>query len=867
MSKKRRKREQDLERELRSHLDSEALEHQESGLTPDAARYAARRALGNTTSLKETMREIWGWTSLDRFAQDLRYGFRTLRRSPGFTAVAVLTLALGIGANTAIFSVTDAVLLRPLPYPDAKRLIRVWQSEPKMAEGRMGTAPPEFAAYRDRTRAFSSVAGYQRAGFDLTGGAEGESLPGCRATASLFPTLGIRPMAGRTFTAREELPGAPAVVVLSYQFWKRRYAEDRSVIGTTIRLNERAYQVIGIMPPGFMFPATAATPGEPPALWMPLSFTGKQLADWASSFDTNIAARLRDGVSPSQADGDVKRVAAQFQKEHPDIYSGNMLLDATAEPWSPGFGERVPVVLAMLCGAVGFVLIIACSNVASLLLARAGARRREMSTRRALGASPLRLIRQVLTETAVLTIAGSVVGCALAYALLRVIAALSLSEVNAGAASLDLRVLVFTLVLSGAACLVCGMAPAWTLQRAGQPARQVGGSRGARRTGRLLIMAEVCCSVVLLIGSGLLLRSWIHVLQIPLGFNPERALIIRTTLNRQRYPSPDKRHAAERDIKARLASLPGVAAVALTTHVPLADERQIGFVIDGRPNDEFHWADNALVSGDYFRAMGIPLLSGRTFPDVDTPLSPLAAVVNQSMAQQYWPHEDPIGKGFQWGGRHLTVVGVAGDVHVEELDKPIGPTIYSSIYQIESGATTSAVFLIRTHNEDPMRLASAAQNVIWSVDRGLPIVGVGTLRQVVSTSLAIRRLSLALVGTFALLALVLSLIGIYGVLSNAVAQRIQEMGVRLALGAKPIEITRLIVGEGVRLTGWGIALGVAGGALSSTFLSKLLFGVPAFDLLTFAAGAVMLLGAALLASYLPARRASRVDPMTALRCE
>jgi predicted permease len=472
-----------------------------------------------------------------------------------------------------------------------------------------------------------------------------------------------------------------------------------------------------------------------------------------------------------------------------------------------------------------------------------------------------------LTETAVLTIAGSILGCALAYALLHVIRTLSVSELNAGAASLDVRVLFFTLALCGATCLVCGMAPAWTLQRAGHPARQVGGSRGARRMGRFLIVAEVCCSVVLLIASGLLLRSWIRVLQIPLGFNPERALIVRSTFNRQRYPSADKRHAVEREIKARLAALPGIATVALTTHVPLADERQIGFVIDGHPKDEFHWADNALVSGDYFRAMGIPLLGGRTFSDGDTPLSPLVAVLNQSMTKQFWPHEDPIGKGFRWGGRHLTVVGVVGDVHVEELDKPIAPTIYNSVYQIESGATTSAVFIVRAHSDDPMRLASSAQNVIWSVDHGLPILGFGTLLQIVSTSLSIRRLSLALVGTFALLALVLSLVGIYGVLSHGVAQRIQEMGVRLALGARPIEITRLIVGEGVWLAIWGLVLGVAGGALASTFVSKLLFGVPAFDPVSFTAGAIMLLAAALLASYLPARRASRVDPMSTLRCE
>jgi putative ABC transport system permease protein len=385
--------------------------------------------------------------------------------------------------------------------------------------------------------------------------------------------------------------------------------------------------------------------------------------------------------------------------------------------------------------------------------------------------------------------------------------------------------------------------------------------------GRFLIIAEVCCSVILLIGSGLLLRSWIRVLQVPLGFDPNHALILRTTLNRERYASPDRRHAAERDIEARLASLSSAAAVALTTHVPLADERQIGFVIDGHPRDEFHWADNALVSGDYFRAMGISLLSGRTFSNLDTPRSPLAAIVNQSMASQFWPREDPIGKGFEWGGRHLTVIGVVADVHIEGLDKPVAPNVYNSVYQIESGATISAVFLIRTRGEDPMRLAAVAQNILWSVDRGLPILGFGTLRQVVSTSLGIRGLSLMLVGTFALLALLLSLIGIYGVLSHAVARRTQEMGVRLALGAKPIEITGLIVSEGVRLTVWGILLGLAGAAMATALLSKFLFGIPAFDPVSFAAGAVMLLGVAFLASYLPARRASRIDPMTALRSE
>ncbi|MDQ2711216.1 MAG: ABC transporter permease [Acidobacteriota bacterium] len=396
----RKKREQDLERELRSDLDLETAEQQENGLSAEEARYAARRALGNTSLVKEEVREMWAWTSLERLWQDLRYAGRLLRKDSGFTAVAVLTLAVGIGANTAIFSITDAVLLRPLPYPHSKGLIRIWQSEPRMGEGHLGAAPPEFDAYRNRARAFSSIAGYQPESFDLTREGEGgpEHISGYRATAGLFPTLGVQPLLGRTFDTQEELPGAAKVAVLSYQFWRRRYAEDPHVIGKIMRLNEQPYQIVGVMPTGFTFPSTAATPGEPPALWAPLSFTGDQLNDWASSFDTSIIARLRDGVSPLQARDDVRRVAAQFQQEHSNIYSGNVRLEATAEPWAPDFSAGTRVVLSMLGIAVGFVLLIACANVANLLLARAGARQREMSIRRALGASAGRITRQVLTE-------------------------------------------------------------------------------------------------------------------------------------------------------------------------------------------------------------------------------------------------------------------------------------------------------------------------------------------------------------------------------------------------------------------------------------------------------------------------------------
>ncbi len=870
----RKRREEDLERELRSHLELEAEEQRGAGLEVDEARYAARRAFGNAGLVRDQVREVWAWTSADAFAKDLLYSLRSIRKNPGFTATAVLTLALGIGANTAVFSIMDAVLLHPLSYPRPDRLIRIWQSEPKMSARRLGTAPPEFVAYRERTRVFSSLAGYQKASFDVTNENHPEHIPACQATASLFFTLGVSPLIGRVFTAQEESIGARKVVVLSYRYWKARYNGDPGVLGRTIRLNEQPYEIIGVMPEGFTFPSTKATPGEPPALWTPLWFTNDELLDWASSFDTSIVARLRDDASLSEAREDVQRVAKQFQREHPDVYSGNVVLDATAEHWSGDLGERIRTVLFMLCGAVGFVLLIACANVANLLLARAGARQREISIRRALGASTTRLMRQVFSETAVLAFIGGAAGCALAYALIRVIETLWTKDVNLAAVSVEWRVLLFTLGLSAVTCLLCGLVPAWAARKLDvndaliRTARQSGPSLGQRRLARALILAEIASSVVLLVGSGLLFRSFVHVLQSPLGFDPDHTLIVRTEFNRQRYASAERRHEVERSIASRLSALSGVEAVAVTSHVPLADERQIGFLIDGSPPDEFHWADNALVSSDYFRVMRIPLLRGRSFTDRDTPQSPLTAVVNESMAREYWPREDPVGKGFKWGGRHLTVIGVAADIHVEALDKPIGPAIYNSIYQIESGATTSGVFVVRMRGEnEPMRLAGAAQNEIWSVDHSLPILGFSTLHQVVSASLAMRRASLSLAADFALLALILSLIGIYGVLSHSVTQRTREMGLRMAMGARPIENMKLVLRDGAQLTILGILAGLGAAAIASASVSKLLFGVRALDPISYLAGAAILLTVSLGASYLPARRASRVDPMTALRDE
>ena len=879
--RRRSQREQDLERELRAHLELEAEERRGDGLSPDEARLAAWRAFGNLALIQEEVRDLGSWTIWELLLRDVLFAVRALRGSPGFALLAVLTLALGIGANTAIFSMLDTVLLRPLPYPQAGRLVRIRQNEPKLGEIGLGMAPPEFASYRDRTRAFSSLAGYQNQGYDRTGDGDPEHLVVCRATANLFATLQVAPVLGRVFAKEEEHPGAGRVAVLSYAYWQHRYAGDKAIIGRAIRLNEQPYQIIGVMPPGFSFPSTRATPGEPPALWMPLSFTRAQLGDWASSFDTSIVARLRDGVSLQRARDDAERVAQQFQHEHPDIYNRNLVLEADtelwkpyAEPWDRGGNKHLPAALIMLAGAVCLILLIACANVANLLLARAGVRQREISIRRALGASPIRLMRQVFAETSILACAGGAAGCLLAQGLMPAMAMLWASELNLSGIRLDARVLAFTTGLSVLVCLICGAAPAWAAGRADvnealkQTARQAGPARHHRRTARWLILAEIAGSVVLLISTSLLLRSFAHVLQTALGFDSEHSLLVRTAFNRQRYGRPERRHQAERTIVALLSSLPGVDSVALTTHVPLADERGIGFVIDGQQARGFHWADNALVSADYFRVMGIPLLEGRSFSDTDTPQGPPVAVINRSMAARYWPKVNAVGKRFNWAGRWITVIGVAGDIHVQALDQPIGPMIYNFVYQLESGASPSAVFVIRTRGAgDPRQLASAAQNAIWSVDHGLPILQFSTLHNVVSASLAVRRASLVLAAGFALLALLLSLIGVYGVVSYSMTQRIPELGLRLALGAARGEVIRMVLGEGLRLAACGIVLGLAGAALATSLLSTLLFGVRPLDLLSYTAAVTIAGVASLAASYLPARRAARVDPLIALRYE
>jgi predicted permease len=869
----RKQRERDLEREIRSDLELGAEEQRTSGLSEQDARFAAQRAFGNATFVKEQVRAMWRWSSVERVAQDLRYAVRTARKTPGFTIAAALTLALGIGVNTAVFSIVDTVLLRNPPYANPERLVTLRQNFPRQGDLVIGCSPAEYLDYAARTRVFSSAAGYEDAVFDLTGGAEPVRVQAQRVTHTLFATLGVEPIVGRTFSAAEDQPGGLRVAIVSHDFAERRFGGTARAVGAAIRLDEQPYIVIGVMPPGFEFPFTAASVGEPPALWVPMAFTASQLESPVAEFPVRMAARLRKGFSLAQAEQDVERVALEFQAERPDIYSGNLRLEAGVDLLGTREAERARAVLLALASAVIFVLLIACANVMNLMVARAAARRREMAVRGALGASAGRLTTQSLTESLLLSGVGAALGCALAEAIVRLVAnlwpsfAAGLPQVR-----IDPAILGFTLAVSVLAGVSCGLAPAFMargfdIASALKQGGRQGGSYIALGTRRAIVIFETASAVVLLIGAGLLVHSLVEALRVPPGFSPKGVLIARTTFNRRRYPSGEIRRAAERRMEERIAALPGVAAVGLTTHIPLADDRQIGFILDGEDFHAARWADNALVSGEYFAAMGIPILQGRSFDSADTSQGPAAAIVNASMARRFWPRGDPLGKRLNWGGRNLTIVGVAGDVHIKALDSGVNPTIYTCIYQVESAATTGGVFIVRTRGIDPAGLASAVREAIWAVDRGVPVFDLRTMEEVVARSLSTRRFAVALLSAFAALALMLAVIGLYGVLSYAVAQRTAELGVRFALGAAPGKVLRLVLGDGLRLTTIGVGVGALFGAIAARAMSRLLFGIRTFDMGAFTFAAAALIIVALIASYMPARRASRVDPVAALRSE
>jgi putative ABC transport system permease protein len=804
---------------------------------------------------------------MQSFWQDLRYGARMLLKNPGFTLIAVLTLALGIGANTAIFSVINGVLLSALPYPQPEQLAMVWCDNRRQGIPDDITSYPNFVDWRDRNKTFQGMAGMTSGTVHLTGVGEPEEIRAATVSINFFQVIDVAPRLGRGFTAEEERPGSDRVVILSHALWQRRFGGDPGILNKTVSLSGISNTVVGIMPPGFQFP-------ENTDMWRPLAPTDG-LRSARFGFFLPVVGRLKPGVTRAQAQADLDVIANQIEQQFPDM---------------AGYGVNVVPVLEQTVGAIRrtlmilflaviLVLLIACANVANLLLARAAGRRREVALRAALGAGRWRIVRQLLTENMLLAALGGALGVFLAWWGLRLLVDLSPANIpRLENIRLDGRVLWFTLGLSLLTGLIFGLAPALqttqlklseTLNEGG---RSGSGGRSARLIRGVLVVVEVALTLVLLVGAGLLIRSFWRLQQVDPGFKTDNVLTLRLSLPRSRYTDGAQAASFFDRLQERLAALPGVVAVSAATDIMLQRlATSSSFTIENRPRDPSELSLELpfdRVQPNYFQTMGIQLLRGRTFTAQDGRDSPRVAIVNETFVKRYFPNEDPIGKRFTFGdggpnAQWIAIVGVVRDTKRQGVDQPI--RIESWMPLAQSPARSMEVVLRTTG--DPLALGNAAREAVWSIDRDLPIPRMQTLEQNLSARVAQRRLNMLLLGLFASVAMVLAAVGIYGVMNYTVTQRTNEIGIRMALGAQTRDVLRLVVGEGMILALLGVVIGLVMTFAFTRLMASLLFGVSVSDPLTFAAIAALLFGVALLACWIPARRATDVDPMVALRYE
>jgi putative ABC transport system permease protein len=874
---RRNRRESELAREIEHHraLRQEALER--AGLSARDAAAASRRALGNVSLACDDAREIWTSSSIERLWQDARYGARALRKNPAFTLVAIVTLALGIGSNAAMFSVVNAVLLKPLPYHDPDRLVMIWTADPKRDIHEAPTSIPTFIDWRNDGRSFADMAFWRVHSGNLTGGAEPERVAGAFASSNLFALLGVAPALGRTFTADEERRREP-VVVLSHRLRQRRFGSDTSVIGQTITLDGHRLQVIGVMPEHFYFPTRDVQHWEPSTLMIP--FASKPVVaerSWSDRFADfwHVAGRLRPDVTIREAQAEMTAIGQRLAEAYP-----------TNSPDVVGFGVEVVPMLAqitgrnlrralwILVGAVGLVLLIACANVANLLLARSAARNREFAVRAALGAGPRRLVRQLLLESTMLGIAGGALGLLAARAGVPILAASAVGVPRTDEIALDWRVLAFTAALSLFVGLLFGTAPAWKLSREnpGDWLKDSGPSVTAglrlRRARGFLVVVECTLAVALLAGAGVLIRSFLIVRGIAPGFATQHVLLARVHL-----PIPVSRDWRKQEwstwqqINERIGSLPGVASVGGITNFLIAKNPEEAITIEGKTtvSDELR---RTLVNTDdvtpgFFQAMGVPLVRGRffTYQEQNAPL----AIVNEAFVQRFFAGEDPIGRRFKEGGpaardAWVTIVGVVGNMHRQGVERDPLPEFFfaSSEPTMDVAVRTSVT---------PTQLAPAVRGAIRSVYGNATIVHITTVEDSVRALGAQRRFQTWLLTAFACLALLLSIVGVYSITHFFVAQRHHELGIRIALGASRQDLLRLVLREGMRLPALGLVLGLGMAVALTRILGHLLFEVSPTDPITFTAVAAVLVAAALAACWLPARRASRIDPVVALKGE
>jgi putative ABC transport system permease protein len=873
-------REAEIVEELAQHLDDRFKELLAGGDTHCEATRAALAELSESELLARELRRVERTVTREPVVlgtrrksmigdiwQDLRYGSRSLRKNPGFTAIAVITLALGIGANTAIFSVVNGVLLRPLPYPEPDRLVMVYGISLQAAQGKTPLCEADFLDWKSQNQVFESLAGFSTNRFNYTGGETPQQIEGAWVTSDFFSTIGVQPALGRGFLPDEDMPKAPQTVVISDGFWRRYLGSNPNVIDQQITLNARAFTIIGVMPPGFLFPE------KDTELWA----AERLAATRRGPYYMWGLGRLNRGATLERAQSEMDMIARRVQDQ----------INSPTRDWtwtSISLAERIvgkvrPALLVLLV-AVLFVLLIACANIANLLLARATAREKEMSVRIALGASRARLLRQLLTESLLLSAIGVAAGLPLAIWGIHLLVALSpddlprLQEIN-----IDGWVLGFTLLIAAACGLIFGLAPALQSSRLNlNESLKEGGRGGADSSGRrrmrsALVVAEIAFSLMLLVGAGLMVKSFLKLQRVSPGFNPDHILTMHLTLPRAKYDSDEKITSYYRQLIDRVTAVRGVEAAGLSISLPPNNlEVSDSFSIEGKP-----WPQGASepivpivsTSPEYFTALGVTLLQGRGFNATDQEGSPPVVIINQTLAERYFAGETAIGRRFKIGGADrprnpwMEIVGVVGDVKYSGLDVKPEPAYYMPLAQ----SAWRAAYLVVRAPLNPTGLAPAIREQIWALDKDMPIAKVTTMDRLLAESVAQPRFRTLLLGIFAALALVLASVGIYGVISYSVTQRTHEIGIRMALGAQARDVSKLVIREGVALALIGVTIGLAASLALTRLMESLLFEVSTTDQSIFAGVGALLVAVAVLACWIPARRASRVDPMVALRCE
>jgi putative ABC transport system permease protein len=798
---------------------------------------------------------------------DIRYGIRGLLKRPGFTAVVVITLALGIGANTTIFSVVNAVLLRPLPFKDSDRLVRIWESNPSRNWPEFSASVPNYKDWVQQQTVCEHLAAQENSTFNATGNGEPERIPAAAVSANLFPMLGATALLGRTFLPEEEQPGSNRVVVLSNGLWQRRFGGDRNLVGQAIRLNGEVYTVVGVMPSDFEFVGNRE-------IWTPLVLDPAS-QPWRAdrtNHTLSIYGRLKPGVSLAQASAEMSAIAARLEQQYPELNAGWGVRVRTFYDWI--VPRELRLSMLVLLAAVGFVLLIACANVANLLLVLAGTRRREMAIRIALGGSRSRLARQLITESLLLASLGGIAGVLVSLWGVATLAHTTVLDIpRLDEARVDGRVLGFTLGVSLLTGLIFGLAPAWratklNLTEALKEGSGKGGSEGRQRLRSALVTAEIALALILLVGAGLMMRSFARLQNVELGFAPDKVLTMQINLPPAKYAEGDPRANFFDRLLAQLRTVPGVVDAAAITQPPLTAGNwamEVNLEGDTSSKDTPQSADARAITTGYFRTMGIPLLQGRDFGEKDRGDSPLTLIVSEKFAQHFWPNENPIGKRFRPGTSNPfgEVVGIVGNVRNLRLEDEGRPAFYFSYGHI--GMPGLAVVVRTTAN--PESQAAVMRANVASIDPELPVFNIRSMDTVVAEASGQQRFQTVLLAVFSGVSLLLAAVGIYGLMSFLVRQRTHEIGIRIALGAKRSQVLKLVVKKGMFLAFWGILAGVAGAWALTRLMTSMLFGVTPTDLVTFAAVCVGLFLVALLACYIPARRATKVNPLEALRYE